>query len=1020
MNQLGKRRVLLFGVLVMLMGLLVSAAGCNCGEPPALPERTSPGDGGFADFTPPPPPPDFGLPPSDGFLPEAPKCIPANRACTNDVQCNPACSGLTQVCFEGICQLETPPPPDLPPTDQMCPVSCTSINDCGVPACGNRTQCVNGACSFIPPRCPAACRSDADCQTPSCGSRIQCVQRSCTAPPECPAACFQDSDCKTLACGPKTSCEGGKCIEPVANNAPIADAGTDTKGTVNQRTQLNGKGSSDPDGDSLTFSWRFVTKPAGSLTALDDPTSATPAFVPDKEGQYVLELVVNDGRDSSQPDTVSVSVQKDQATIPSILSLGPSQLEEGYPAGTFLALFGNNFVTGARVSFNGAFVATRVINPNSAAITLANGLKPGQYAVFIENPGGVKSNTVQFVITQRPSDPPVLTRLTPAEVDAGTAFTLTVFGSKFVSGAAILYNGNSVTTTFVSATELSAQIKGQSAGTYKVQVQNPDGKTSGTLTLLVKTVKLGPVLTSITPTNAFAGQAVNLQLTGQRFEATSSVSIGGKIYPSVFRSATRIDVQGLNIATAGQYIVFVENQGGLQSNQLLLIIDKALAAPRITSLSPASVFEKTAVSVAVKGSSFVSGAKVTVKGASYPTTFVSATELRVDLPNTLTVGSYPVLVTNPDNKTSNTVNLSVTQRPPQPAITKLDPNRVALASTPTITVTGSNFVSGAQVQVGTRLLTTTFVSDTELSFSLPGNFQVGTYNVRVFNPDNQTSNVVQLTVFKGPAPTLTALQPSTGVAGSVITLTLTGTNFVNGSNVIVQGGQQPTTFLSATSLQTTLSLSSLAPGDYDVWVENPDKQTSQKLKFKVTAPTGPQLKQLLPNTGQTGTSINLIVDGAGLANGATIQFNGKTIKATFLSTSTLGAVFDLTGINAGTYPVTVTNPNGAKSNIVYFTVTAQQLAKPILTVVNPSSISISASTPIYLLGQHFQNNAVMVIQLPFVGGFGLPSNFVNSTTLVINPQFPRIPIPFPAQRTNTFVRNPDKQESNRKQITVSR
>jgi hypothetical protein len=337
-----------------------------------------------------------------------------------------------------------------------------------------------------------------------------------------------------------------------------------------------------------------------------------------------------------------------------------------------------------------------------------------------------------------------------------------------------------------------------------------------------------------------------------------------------------------------------------------------------------------------------------------------------------------------------------------------------------ITATGSNFVKGAQVQVGTRLLVTTFVSATSLTFSLPSNFQVGKYNVRVFNPDGQSSGTVSLEVYKGPPPVLTSLSPNSATAGSVQTIRLIGSNFANGATAIFQGGKQPTTFGSATELQMTLSLSSLAPGTYEIWVQNPDQQVSGKLKFTVNPPKGPQIKQVLPNNGQTNTKVNGIVDGAAFQNGATVQMGSKTFKATFLSTSTLGVTFDLTGVAAGTYAVTVTNPDGNKSNIVYFTVTANQLPAPILTTVNPASIKLGSNSAVYLLGKNFQNGALMMIQLPFVGSIGMPTNFINSTTLVVTAQFPRIPFPFPAQNTQVFVRNPGttNRDSNRKSITI--
>src|SRR5262249_13216378 len=72
---------------------------------------------------------------------------------------------------------------------------------------------------------------------------------------------------------------------------------------------------------------------------------------------------------------------------------------------------------------------------------------------------------------------PVLSSLSPdTATREGPPFTLTVNGSNFVSGASVVWNGVSRPTTFVSSTQLTAQIAtadilvGQ---TYKVTVLNP-------------------------------------------------------------------------------------------------------------------------------------------------------------------------------------------------------------------------------------------------------------------------------------------------------------------------------------------------------------------------------------------------------------------------------------------------------------------------------------------------------------------------------------------------------------------
>ena len=99
------------------------------------------------------------------------------------------------------------------------------------------------------------------------------------------------------------------------NQSPIADAGDDRVVPVGTVVELNAGASSDPDGDPLLFNWGFVTQPAGSTATLSDPTSLAPTFVPDVEGLYVLEVLVDDGFGGTDTDQVEIFATSDEILI---------------------------------------------------------------------------------------------------------------------------------------------------------------------------------------------------------------------------------------------------------------------------------------------------------------------------------------------------------------------------------------------------------------------------------------------------------------------------------------------------------------------------------------------------------------------------------------------------------------------------------------------------------------------------------------------------------------------------------
>ncbi|HEX2738942.1 MAG TPA: PQQ-dependent sugar dehydrogenase [Rubrobacter sp.] len=105
-----------------------------------------------------------------------------------------------------------------------------------------------------------------------------------------------------------------------ANEPPVADAtASPTNGAVPLTVSFDGRGSSDPDGDTLTYAWDL-----DGDGAYDDSTSSQPVHTYNSAGDYQVGLRVTDGGGAfdtlDQPLTISAGNTPPTATIDSPLS----------------------------------------------------------------------------------------------------------------------------------------------------------------------------------------------------------------------------------------------------------------------------------------------------------------------------------------------------------------------------------------------------------------------------------------------------------------------------------------------------------------------------------------------------------------------------------------------------------------------------------------------------------------------------------------------------------------------------
>ena len=177
------------------------------------------------------------------------------------------------------------------------------------------------------------------------------------------------------------------------------------------------------------------------------------------------------------------------APVPVVAALSPASAATGGSA-FVVTVTGTGFDSSARVTWNGSARVTNFASATrlTAQIAAADIAVAGTFPVGVYNAdgGSVASNTMPVTVADAPL---AVSSLAPPFVAAGgPAYFQTVFGTGFGAASTVQWNGSPRTTTFVSTTELKAQVSAAdiaSVGTAAIKVVNGGANpaTSGTLTL---------------------------------------------------------------------------------------------------------------------------------------------------------------------------------------------------------------------------------------------------------------------------------------------------------------------------------------------------------------------------------------------------------------------------------------------------------------------------------------------------------------------------------------------------------
>lgn len=585
--------------------------------------------------------------------------------------------------------------------------------------------------------------------------------------------------------------------------------------------------------------------------------------------------------------------------------------------GTTVTITGQNFKTGAVVTFDGR-PATSVtfLNPNQLSVVAPPNVA-GQANVVVTNPDGSFTRTyARCGVFQYDAPIPTITSITPNVLPSQGDTPVTITGTNFV-GATV---GIPITFSFfpfrdirvINSTTITAIVDGRAAGPYDVTVRNDGGTVNATL-------KQGLTFVGtevITPDHGPTAGGTRVTVKGTGFTP------GCQVFFNTFGpAATDVDVIDSEtiefttppVSNIGPQVIFIWNaDNSFYGYGPAFTFYNETPSFTVTGVSPTSGYDIGGDTITITGTGFVAANFMNVVVGGYPATdllLVNATTLTAKTP-AHALGTVDVIVVKSDAGSPGATladAFTYTPAPPQPF--GVTPSKGVPEGGTFVTISGRSFVPGATVTFGGNPLQNLQVLSSGVITGNTPPHALGPVNVVITNPDTQTSTLtngftygypglsltpVAPTVMPNASQTMTVTLESSQSSDTLVTLVSSNPGlFSMPSNVTVPEGSLTATFVITAG--TT-------PGSASITATLPASMGSTSSVANVTVPAAPLVSSFTPSMGTTGTIVT--ITGS--------RFNGATAVA-------------FTGLAAGSFTVnsdtqiTATAPSGGITGTICVT-----------------------------------------------------------------------------------------------------
>jgi len=635
---------------------------------------------------------------------------------------------------------------------------------------------------------------------------------------------------------------------------------------------------------------------------------------------------------------------------------------------------------GGSISTTGVYTPPTAI-PASNSITIT--------AALTSNPNITASYTLSLL------DPaPVLTSASVPQLAAGATATATLYGSGFVPSTTFTVTGGTITTTYQSPTNITAQITVPATGSGNLTITAvnaaPGGGTSAAITIPIWTITLTATDPDGTNTgNARLGVPVSLAVTntdtGSQYVNYSLAGPGTISMSGAYgQNATYTPPQTMPAATTA---VITASMGGFPSLATSYTINLIDPAPVVTTASPTQLLTAGTQTVTLTGTGFLPTTVISSSGTPLAATYVSYTKMTVPVTVAANAtGPINLIVQNPAPGGGSTT-VSETVATPALTVTATDADgtntgTAELGVNVTMTASASGIASTAVTWTlaGPGSITSAGVYTAPLT--MPASTAVTITASLNSNPSVTASYQLNLIY---PAPTLTKASVAGIPAGTTTAVTITGTGFVPGTVFSTSTGTIAATYVSGTSETAQITLPAGASGNLTISAQNGSTSATLAVPIWTIAITA-----IDPDGTNTGTA-RLAIPVSLVAT----TFAGSNGYVNWVITSGPGSISKSGTDNVdATYTPPSTFPTGNTTVVITASMSAVpslttsytlNVVYPVPTVTSemPAQLTPGASTTISMGGTGFEPG--MVVN---VNGASYPANIASSKSASIKLSIP--------------------------------